>query len=101
VLSAACAAAPDIGLLIALRFLQGMAGATGVVLSLAMARDLYAGSELARVLGSLMLVFGLAPVLAPVIGGQVLRFTSRRLWPGIRRWRRCSSRSSSSSAPSA
>src|SRR6202034_2508535 len=80
VLSVACAAAPDIGLLIALRFLQGMAGAVGVVLSLAMVRDLYRGSELARVLGSLMLVFGLAPVLAPVIGGQVLRFTS---WRGV------------------
>src|ERR1700689_521795 len=80
VLSAPCAAAPDIGLLIALRFLQGMAGATGVVLSLAMVRDRYAGSELARVLGSLMLVFGLAPVLAPVTGGQVLRFTS---WRGV------------------
>ena len=80
VLSVACAAAPDIGALIAFRFLQGMAGATGVVLSLAMVRDLYAGSELARVLGSLMLVFGLTPVLAPVIGGQVLRFTS---WRGV------------------
>ena len=79
-LSVACAAAPDIGALIALRFLQGMAGATGVVLSLAIVRDLYAGGELARVLGSLMLVFGLAPVLAPVIGGQVLRFTS---WRGV------------------
>ena len=79
-LSVACAAAPDIGALIAFRFLQGMAGATGVVLSLAIVRDLYAGSELARVLGSLMLVFGLAPVLAPVIGGQVLRFTS---WRGV------------------
>src|SRR5580692_8033742 len=80
VLSVACAAAPDIGALIAFRFLQGMAGATGVVLSLAIVRDLYAGGELARVLGSLMLVFGLAPVLAPVIGGQVLRFTS---WRGV------------------
>jgi DHA1 family bicyclomycin/chloramphenicol resistance-like MFS transporter len=80
VLSAACAAAPGIGTLIALRFLQGMAGATGVVLSLAMVRDRYTGTELARVLGSLMLVFGLAPVLAPVIGGQILRFTS---WRGV------------------
>src|ERR1700735_5138643 len=78
--SGACAAAPDIGALIALRFLQGMAGATGVVLSLAIVRDLYAGGELARVLGSLMLVFGLSQVLAPVIGGQVLRFTS---WRGV------------------
>jgi DHA1 family bicyclomycin/chloramphenicol resistance-like MFS transporter len=80
VLSVACAAAPDIGALIAFRFLQGMAGAGGVVLSLAIVRDLYSGTELARVLGSLMLVFGLAPVLAPVIGGQILRFTT---WRGV------------------
>src|SRR5262249_38409058 len=78
IFSVACALAPDIGSLIAFRFLQGMAGAVGVVLSLAMVRDLYEGTELARVLGSLTLVFGLAPVLAPVIGGQVLRFTSWR-----------------------
>jgi DHA1 family bicyclomycin/chloramphenicol resistance-like MFS transporter len=80
VLSVACAAAPDIGALVVFRFLQGMAGAGGVVLSLAIVRDLYTGTELARVLGSLMLVFGLAPVLAPVIGGQVLRFTT---WRGV------------------
>ena len=78
--SVACAMAPDIGSLIVFRFLQGMAGAAGVVLSLAMVRDMYEGTELARVLGSLTLVFGLAPVLAPVIGGQVLRFTS---WRGV------------------
>jgi DHA1 family bicyclomycin/chloramphenicol resistance-like MFS transporter len=80
VLSVACAAAPDIWSLVVFRFLQGMAGATGVVLSLAIVRDLYEGTELARVLASLMLVFGLAPVLAPVIGGQILRFTS---WRGV------------------
>jgi len=80
IFSMACALAPDIGSLIAFRFLQGMAGAAGVVLSLAIVRDMYEGTELARVLGSLTLVFGLAPVLAPVIGGQVLRFTS---WRGV------------------
>jgi MFS transporter, DHA1 family, multidrug resistance protein len=80
VLSVACAAAPDIWALIVFRFLQGMAGATGVVLSLAIVRDRYEGTELARVLGSLTLVFGLAPVLAPVIGGQILRFTD---WRGV------------------
>jgi MFS transporter, DHA1 family, multidrug resistance protein len=80
VLSVACAAAPDIWSLVAFRFLQGMAGAAGVVLSLAIVRDLYEGTALARVLGSLMLVFGLAPVLAPVIGGQILRYTS---WRGV------------------
>ena len=80
VLSVACAVAPDIWSLIVFRFLQGMAGAVGVVLSLTIVRDLYEGTELARVLSSLMLVFGLAPVLAPVIGGQVLRVTS---WRGV------------------
>jgi DHA1 family bicyclomycin/chloramphenicol resistance-like MFS transporter len=80
VLSVACTTAPDAAALIALRFLQGAAGATGVVLSLAMVRDMYEGKELARVLGSLTLVFGLAPVLAPVLGGQILRFTD---WRGI------------------
>ncbi|MGE5135311.1 MAG: multidrug effflux MFS transporter [Gemmatimonadota bacterium] len=80
VLSLACAAAPDIGVLIVLRFLQGMAGAAGVVLSLAMVRDLYEGPDVARILGSLTLVFGLAPVLAPIIGGQLLRVTS---WRGV------------------
>jgi MFS transporter, DHA1 family, multidrug resistance protein len=80
VLSVACAMAPDIGSLIVFRFLQGMAGAVGVVLSLAIVRDMYEGTELARVLGSLTLVFGLAPVIAPVIGGQILRFTS---WRGV------------------
>jgi len=59
-MSVACALAPDIGALIAFRFLQGAAGAAGVVLSLAMVRDLYEGTELARILGSLTLVFGLA-----------------------------------------
>jgi MFS transporter, DHA1 family, multidrug resistance protein len=80
VMSVACALAPDIGALIVFRFLQGMAGAAGIVVSLAMVRDLYEGTDLARVLGSLMLVFGVAPVLAPVIGGQVLRVTS---WRGV------------------
>jgi MFS transporter, DHA1 family, multidrug resistance protein len=45
----ACALAPDIGTLIAFRFLQGMAGAAGIVLSLAMVRDMYDGPDLARI----------------------------------------------------
>jgi MFS transporter, DHA1 family, multidrug resistance protein len=80
VLSAACVLAPDIETLIAFRFLQGMAGAAGVVLSLAMVRDLYEGTELTSALASLALVFGLAPVAAPLIGGQILRFTT---WRGV------------------
>jgi DHA1 family bicyclomycin/chloramphenicol resistance-like MFS transporter len=79
-MSVACALAPGISTLIVFRFLQGMAGAAGVVLSLAMVRDRYEGPGLARILGSLTLVFGVAPVLAPVAGGQVLRWTT---WRGV------------------
>lgn len=79
-LSIGCAMAPDIGTLIVFRFLQGMAGAAGVVLSLAMVRDVYEGTRLASALASVTLVFGLAPVAAPLIGGQIMRFTT---WRGV------------------
>lgn len=79
-MSLACAAAPDIGTLIVLRFGQGMAGAAGIVVSIATVRDLYDARDTARILASLTLVSGLAPVLAPVIGGQLLRVTS---WRGV------------------
>lgn len=75
-----CIVAPSVGALTALRFVQGTAGATGIVLSLAMARDLYAGAALARCLSLLMMVTGLAPIAAPVIGSLLLTFTS---WRGV------------------
>lgn len=62
------------------RFLQGFSGASGIVIARAIARDVAEGPELTRFFAILMLVNGLAPILAPVIGGQVLRFTS---WRGI------------------
>ncbi|HCU92864.1 MAG TPA: Bcr/CflA family drug resistance efflux transporter [Actinobacteria bacterium] len=80
VMSLACAVAPNIGVLIVFRFLQGMAGAAGIVVSIATVRDMYDARDTARILASLTLVSGLAPVLAPVIGGQLLRVTS---WRGV------------------
>ncbi|GAB3568397.1 multidrug effflux MFS transporter [Spelaeicoccus albus] len=59
-------------LLFAMRFVQGFTAAAGMVLSMAMARDLYTGSVLARLLSRLMLVSGVAPVLAPTIGAGFL-----------------------------
>jgi DHA1 family bicyclomycin/chloramphenicol resistance-like MFS transporter len=50
------------------------------VIGRAVVRDLYAGAAAARLFSSLMLVTGLAPILAPVVGAQVLKFTA---WPGI------------------
>lgn len=75
-----CAFAPSVGILIALRFVQGMAGSAGIVISRAVVRDLYSGVELTKFFSLLMLVNGAAPILAPVIGGQLLRIVS---WPGI------------------
>lgn len=75
-----CALAPNIGQLIAARVLQGMAGAGGAVLSRAIARDLYSGHELTRFFGLLMLVNGLAPIFAPVLGGVMLTLMD---WRGI------------------
>ncbi len=62
------------------RFLQGFSGASGIVIARAIARDVAEGPELTRFFAILMLVNGLAPIAAPVVGGQILRFTS---WLGI------------------
>ena len=78
--SVLCALAPSIEALVALRFLQGLSGAAGIVIAQAVVRDLYAGTAAVRVFSSLMLVIGLAPILAPIVGGQMLRATS---WHGI------------------
>ncbi|MBT2528050.1 Bcr/CflA family multidrug efflux MFS transporter [Streptomyces sp. ISL-99] len=80
VATAICAFAPSTELLIAFRLLQGLAGAAGIVIARAVVRDLYDGVEMARFFSTLMLISGVAPVIAPVIGGQVLRLTD---WRGI------------------
>ena len=78
--SLACALAPSIWALIGLRFVQGALGGAGVVIARAIVRDLFAGDVAARVFALLMAVMGVAPVFAPLVGGQVLAFTS---WRGI------------------
>ncbi|MFI6701880.1 multidrug effflux MFS transporter [Streptomyces sp. NPDC050509] len=78
--TAICAFAPTVELLIGFRLLQGLAGAAGIVIARAVVRDLYDGVEMARFFSTLMLISGVAPVIAPVIGGQVLRLTD---WRGI------------------
>lgn len=78
--SVACAFAPSIELLILLRLLQGLSGAAGLVISRAVARDLFAGRELVVFFTRLMLINGFAPVLAPVLGGQLARVMD---WRGM------------------
>lgn len=76
--SLGCALAPNVEALIALRLLQALGGAAGSVVARAVVRDLYAGSDIARVLSIMTLVMGAAPILAPVLGGAVLAVTSWR-----------------------
>ncbi|MFI6004020.1 multidrug effflux MFS transporter [Streptomyces sp. NPDC051366] len=78
--TAICALAPTAELLIGFRLLQGLAGSAAVVIARAVVRDLYDGVEMARFFSTLMLISGVAPVVAPLIGGQVLRFSD---WRGV------------------
>ncbi|WP_460001469.1 multidrug effflux MFS transporter [Paradesulfitobacterium aromaticivorans] len=75
-----CALSPSVWSLIILRFVQGLAGSAGIVISRAIVRDLYSGAEMTKFTAQLMLVNGAAPILAPIIGGQLLQFTS---WRGV------------------
>jgi DHA1 family bicyclomycin/chloramphenicol resistance-like MFS transporter len=72
--------APSLAVLGALRVLQGVGTAAGAVIAIAIVRDLYDGRAAATMLSRLFLVLGVAPVLAPTIGGELLRITS---WRGI------------------
>ncbi|MGH3491651.1 MAG: Bcr/CflA family multidrug efflux MFS transporter [Sciscionella sp.] len=80
VFSLGCAVSTSVGMLIGFRLLQAFGGAAGLVIARAVVRDLYSGRALARFFSALMLVNGVAPVAAPIFGGQLLRFTS---WRGV------------------
>ena len=73
-----CVLAEDIYLFLFFRFCAGFAGASGIVIARAIARDVCEGAELTRFFAVLMMVNGFAPIIAPVIGGQVLLFASWR-----------------------
>lgn len=78
--TALCVFAPTAELLIGCRLLQGLAGSAGIVIARAVVRDLYDGVAMARFFSTLMLISGAAPVVAPLIGGQILRITD---WRGV------------------
>ncbi|MFJ9116078.1 multidrug effflux MFS transporter [Streptomyces sp. NPDC102394] len=80
VATALCALAPTVEALVAFRLAQGLAGAAGIVIARAVVRDLYDGVAMARFFSTLMLVSGVAPIVAPLIGGQILRVTD---WRGV------------------
>ena len=75
-----CVWAQDIFVFLFFRFISGFAGASGIVIAKAIARDVCQGPELTKFFAMLMMVNGLAPIIAPVIGGQILLYTS---WRGV------------------
>jgi DHA1 family bicyclomycin/chloramphenicol resistance-like MFS transporter len=75
-----CVIAPNLAVLGTLRVLQGLGAAAAAVVAMAVVRDLFSGNAAANLLSRLMLVMGAAPILAPTLGGIVLRWTS---WRGV------------------
>lgn len=67
-----CMLVPDIDWLVALRFLLALGACSGMVASRAIVRDLFPPEESAKVFSLLMLVMGLAPIVAPTLGGIVV-----------------------------
>lgn len=67
--SAACAVAQDIDTLLWMRAAQGMAAGAGMVIGRAIVRDLFAGGDAQQVMARVMLVFAIAPAVAPIVGG--------------------------------
>jgi len=76
----ACALTPSVEILIGVRLVQGLAGASGMVIANAVVTDYVRGREAARLLSRLALIGGLAPIVAPLIGAQLLHVTD---WRGL------------------
>lgn len=64
--------APSFWIMVALRVLQGLGGASGIVISRAIVRDMFSGSELARAMSIVVSVFAVTPVIGPIIGSLIL-----------------------------
>lgn len=76
--SIACAVAPNIGVLIAARLVQGFSGAAGVVIARAVITDVTTGARTVQLMNVMMIIGGLMPVVAPVLGGAILEVATWR-----------------------
>jgi DHA1 family bicyclomycin/chloramphenicol resistance-like MFS transporter len=96
--SVGCALADNIGTLVGWRVLQGLSGGAGMVVARAVVRDLFDAVEAQRMMSHMTLFFGVAPALAPVIGGVLfvqlgwasifwfLATVSLALWLSCAKW---------------
>lgn len=78
--SVGCALATDIQTLIVLRFIQGLGAAAGMAIPRAIVRDLHTGTDAARLMSLLILVFSVSPILAPLAGSVVIALSG---WRGV------------------
>lgn len=76
--SVGCALSPNLGVLLVFRGLQGLSAGAGAIISRAMVRDVYSDHQAQRTMSHIAMIFGLAPALAPVVGGLLL------VWGGWR-----------------
>ncbi len=79
VASIACALSPDVGILMAARFLQGFGGGWAMVIGRAVIVDLAHGPQLVRVLNVVMGIGGVAPIISPLLGAVILQLTGWRM----------------------
>ena len=78
--SVGCAMATDMGSLLVFRAVQGLSAGVGVVVGRAVIRDLFDGPNAQRLLSQVSMIFGIAPAIAPIIGGWILGWAR---WPAI------------------
>lgn len=78
--SVGCAMATSVETLVPLRFVQGLGAAAGMAIPRAVVRDLHTGTDAARLMSLLMLVFSVSPILAPLAGSGVIALSD---WRGV------------------
>ena len=70
--SIGCALSRDMTTLLVFRALQGVTAGVGVIVGRAVIRDLYHGADAQRLMSQVSMIFGVAPAIAPIIGGWIL-----------------------------
>lgn len=78
--SVGCAVSPSLPVLLFFRAIQGLSAGAGQIISRAMVRDVFSNDQAQRTMSHIAMIFGLAPALAPIVGGWLLGIGS---WRGI------------------
>ena len=78
--SVGCALAPDLPTLLAFRAVQGLSAGVGLIVGRAVIRDVLQGDDAQRLMSQVSMIFGIAPAIAPIVGGWILGWAA---WPAI------------------